>query len=63
MTVSTGMQTRALKRAAAKFAAARVDRDQMIRDARQAGLSLREIAVASGLAVESVRRILKGATS
>lgn len=55
--------TRRVARAAAKFAAARVERDQSIRDARAAGLSLREIATASDVAVESVRRILKGATS
>ena len=61
--MTTKQTTKRVERAAARFAAARVERDDTIKEARAAGLSLREIASASGLAVESVRRVLNGAAS
>ena len=48
-----------VKRASERYAAARLARDTAIVDARAAGMSLREIADVSDLAVESVRRVLK----
>lgn len=51
-----------LKRAQRKLDAARMGRDAAIRAASDLGLSLREIASATGLGVETVRRILKAAS-
>jgi len=51
-----------LKRAQRKLDAARLGRDSAICAASDLGLSLREIAAATGLGVETVRRILKAAT-
>jgi DNA-binding Lrp family transcriptional regulator len=49
-----------VRRAAAKAAQARHGLDEAIREARAAGLSLREIAKAAGLSPEWVRRIAQG---
>jgi len=55
---------RRVERAAAKHAAARAELDAALADGRAAGLSLRELAVASGLSKEWVRRIAaKGGAS
>lgn len=51
-----------LKRAQRKLDAARLGRDAAILAASDLGLSLREIASATGLGVETVRRILKAAS-
>lgn len=51
-------QIKAAERAAAKYAAARAARDAAIVAGRESGLTLRELASATGLAVESVRRVL-----
>jgi hypothetical protein len=50
-------------RAQSKLDAARVERDRALFEGREAGLSLRALAGATGIGVESVRRILNGATS
>lgn len=47
-----------LKRAAAKSAAARVEFEAAIAEARDSGLSLSEIAKLSGLSIEGARKII-----
>ena len=47
-----------LRKASERLHAAREARDAAIVSGRKAGLSLRELAAASGLAVESIRRTL-----
>jgi hypothetical protein len=60
MTAPTTTPDKALRRAAAKHAAARAALDQEIRTARDAGMPLRAIATATGLSPEWVRRIVAG---
>lgn len=47
-----------VERTAAKFDTARFARDESLVLGSEAGLSLRQLATASGLGVETVRRIL-----
>ena len=49
--------TRAIERRAARLASARSSFEESIREGRRAGLSLRQLAAASGLSVERVRQI------
>jgi hypothetical protein len=50
--------TTRIKRAAARRAAARVEFETAIREARATGLSWRQLADVSGLSVEGVRKIV-----
>jgi hypothetical protein len=56
-TTDTTRARRRVERARAKHEAARAELDAAIRDGRAEGLSLRDLASASGFAVEWVRRI------
>lgn len=60
MSVATSQKR--VARAAAKLDAARVERDRVLLEGHAAGLSLRALAVASGIGVESVRRIVGSAS-
>lgn len=51
---------RRLERAAAKHAAARVELEAAIADARDAGMTVRAVAAATGFSPEWVRRIAEG---
>lgn len=52
-----------LRRAAVKFDAARLARDEAVLAGHKAGMSLRDLADASGLGVETVRRIVMKAVA
>jgi hypothetical protein len=57
--VSQKLTRTKVERAARRLADAHIARDVALVEARAAGMSLRELADASDLGVETVRRILK----